>query len=80
MAYTQAQLDALKAAYASGLLEVDYNGRRMRYQSRNEMRGIIAEIEAELTPSTATPSRTVGAFSSGLQSGVIDSRPGWRRC
>lgn len=74
MAYTQAQLDALRAAYASGLLEVDYGGRRVRYQSRDAMRAIIAEIEAALSPSTATPARTVGVFSSGLQTQRIDPR------
>lgn len=54
--YTQAQLDALRAAYASGVLTVDYNGRRVTYHSRAEMAQIIATIEADLSPAT-TPRR-----------------------
>lgn len=77
-AYTQADLDALRAAYVSGVLEVEYAGRRTRFQSSASLRAIIAEVEAVVSPSTATPGRTVGAYSSGLQTGVLDPRS--RRC
>jgi hypothetical protein len=66
MAYTQAQLDGLKAAYASGVLSVEYAGRRTQFQSREDMRAIIAEIEAALTPSAAVPLRTVAGFNPNL--------------
>lgn len=66
MAYTQAQLDSLKVAYASGVLSVEYAGRRTTYQSFEAMRSIIREIEAELSPQTAVPSRTVAGFNPNL--------------
>lgn len=46
--FTQAQLDAIKRAYASGVTEVSYNGNTTKYRSLNEMRQIIATIEADL--------------------------------
>lgn len=66
MAYTQQQLDALRAAYARGALEVRYQDRAVRYQSREAMRAIIAEMEAELSPSTSPPMRTVGRYNGNL--------------
>lgn len=74
MAYTQTDLDNLKAAYASGILEAEYAGKRTKFQTRADMRIIISEIEAELSPSTAPPGRTVGAYSSGLQTSILDPR------
>ena len=51
MSYTQDQLDRLKRAYASGLDYVQTaTGERMQYRSRAEMKRVIEEIEAELTP------------------------------
>jgi hypothetical protein len=63
MAYTQAQLDALKKAYASGALEVEYNGRRVRYRSLNEMAQIIEAIEAAISPAAAAPRTSYVTFS-----------------
>lgn len=37
MAFTQAQLDALEAAIASGTLEVRYGEKSVRYQSTADM-------------------------------------------
>ena len=48
MAYTQEQLDALKAAYATGVRRVNYNGRDVTYASGDEMLRAIREIEGEL--------------------------------
>ena len=48
MAYTQAQLDAIKRAYASGVTRVSYDGNSTEYRSLADMRQIIATIEAEL--------------------------------
>ena len=81
MAYTQADLDALKKAKASGALTVEYAGRRTTFRSLAELNSIIADIERELSPSTATPSHTVGVYSSGKQTSVLDRgcypRRGW---
>jgi hypothetical protein len=46
--FTQAQLDAIKKAYASGVTRVSYDGKTTEYRSLAEMRQIIATIEADL--------------------------------
>lgn len=46
--FTQAQLDAIKRAYASGVTRVQYDGKSTEYRSLAEMREIIATIEADL--------------------------------
>lgn len=50
MAYSEAQLTALKNAYALGALTVEYAGQRVTYRTRAEMKAIIDEIDAELHP------------------------------
>jgi hypothetical protein len=57
MAYTQTQLDALKAAYAEGVLVVTYDGRSVTYRSRAEMRAIISDIQAEVNATLGTPKK-----------------------
>lgn len=47
-AFTQAQLDAIKRAYATGVTRVTYEGKTTEYRSLAEMRQIIATIEADL--------------------------------
>ncbi len=47
MAWTQAQLDTLKAAYARGERSVTFGDRTTVYRSESEMRQAIATIEAE---------------------------------
>lgn len=49
---TQAQLDAIKAAYAEGVQEVSYKGRTVKYRSLNEMKQIIATLENALGTSS----------------------------
>jgi hypothetical protein len=46
--FTQAQLDAIKRAYATGVTRVTYEGKTTEYRSLAEMRQIIATIEADL--------------------------------
>jgi len=49
MAYTQAQLDDLQAAYARGVREVWLaNGDRMQFRTLDEMERLIAKIEGDL--------------------------------
>lgn len=55
MAYTQAQLDALRAAFASGVLTVEYDGKRVTYASRDDLKRRIDEIEKTINP--AAPAR-----------------------
>lgn len=35
--FTQAQLDALEAMIATGVLESEYDGKRIKYRSMNEL-------------------------------------------
>jgi hypothetical protein len=64
MAWTEAQRDTLAAAIASGVLNVTYDGpprRSVTYQSLQEMRDLLAEMERALNSTTARSYR-VAAF------------------
>lgn len=56
MSWTQADLDALKAAYARGEKTVQHDGKMVTYRSLTEMERQIQRIEAEVNPG-ATPRR-----------------------
>lgn len=58
MAYTQADLDSLRAAVINEHLEVEYNGRRVRFRSIAELRSAIEIVKGELAAATAASSRT----------------------
>ena len=64
MSFTLEQLTAVKAAIASGTLEVEFNGKRVKYRSMSELREAKDIIEAELialgiyTPPMANVVRT----------------------
>jgi hypothetical protein len=51
MAYTQAQLDALDAAIASGTMVVMYDGKRIEYRSMDELVRARRIVAAGLNPS-----------------------------
>lgn len=53
MAVTQAQLDALDDAIASGALSVSHNGKTVTYRSLEEMREVRAILVAQLTPAAS---------------------------
>lgn len=57
MAHTQADLDAIKAAIASGEQSVEVGGRKVVYRSVAELRQARDDIAAELA---AAPSTTNG--------------------
>lgn len=48
MAYTQTDLDAVKAAIASGELTIEHNGRKVTYRSMADLERAKAIIEGEL--------------------------------
>jgi hypothetical protein len=66
MAYTQAQIDALKRAIASGVLIVRHGDEQVTYRSLAEMRQALADMEGEVNPTTGPARRTVAGFSRGL--------------
>lgn len=52
MAWTQDDIDTLKAAVRSGVLSVSFSGppsRTITYQSLDAMRSLLAEMEAAVT-------------------------------
>lgn len=67
--WTQAEIDQLKAAIASGVLSVSYSGppsRTITYQSLDAMREALAEMNASLSASTGGPSYRLAATRKGL--------------
>jgi len=50
--YTQSQLDALRAALASGTLRMSYEGRSVQYRSVEELRKAIEVVENALNQSS----------------------------
>jgi len=63
MAWTQSQIDALKAAIAVGALTVRHGETMTTYRSLAEMKELLAMMTEEVTP--ARTRRTVGVFKSG---------------
>lgn len=62
--YTQADLDALNKAIATGARSVSYNGHRVEYASLSDMRIVRAEMEQELGTVRKTK-RSRATFSRG---------------
>lgn len=65
MAYTQAQLDALQAALASGTLRVQYEDRSVVFRSLEELKQTIQIVSQSVNSSSASPSRSFAKFSKG---------------
>lgn len=64
MAYTQNDIDTLKAAIATGALEVEFGAgpdkRRVKYRSLADMRATLADMMADVSPARP-PSNTTFA-------------------
>lgn len=66
--FTEAQLDTLREAVASGVLTVTYDGpprRSVTYQSLDAMRSLLADMEREVNNADAPRSR-LATFSKGF--------------
>jgi len=68
--WTQVDVDALKAAVASGVLAVSYDGpprRSVTYQSLEQMRALLAEMVSSVaTAGGATVTYRLAATRKGL--------------
>ncbi|TYL86339.1 phage head-tail joining protein [Bradyrhizobium cytisi] len=64
VAALQAQLDALKRAYRSGVRSLEYDGRSITYTSGEEMRAAIASLQSEIAQIMGTTTPTVGVVRS----------------
>jgi arylamine N-acetyltransferase len=62
MAYTQTQLNDLRAAIAEGVLKVSANGRTVEYRSLADMRQLERIMADELEQSTRRPERIYCSF------------------
>lgn len=51
MAWTQADIDALKDALKRGVRSYSIHGRQVSYHSVAEMQSLLAQMEAEVNPS-----------------------------
>lgn len=62
MAYSQAQIDSLQSAIASGRLRVEYPNGSVTYRSLDEMKEILRDMERSVSGTPATPN-TIGIRS-----------------
>jgi hypothetical protein len=67
MAWTQAELEALKRAYASGTLRVSYDGKTVEYGSEADLIRRIRTIEGEMAAFSGNPKprRSLARFGKG---------------
>lgn len=67
MAWTQAELAALKSAYAQGVTKVSYEGKTVEYASGTDLLSRIREIEGEIASVTGKKKPVAGfvRFSRG---------------
>jgi hypothetical protein len=67
MTWTQSELDALKAAYASGTLRVSYDGRTVEYGSEADLIRRIRVIERGIAAASGKPrpSHSLASFRKG---------------
>jgi hypothetical protein len=65
MAWTQADLDSLEAAYAGGTLSVRFaDGRQVTYPSAQDLLSRIQTVRAALASATAAGSGPMSRFTS----------------
>jgi hypothetical protein len=67
MSWTEAELDALRRAYASGTLRVAYDGKTVEYGSAADLLSRIRTIEREMA--AAMPARPPVAGFAGFSRG-----------
>lgn len=67
MSYTQAELDALRRAYARGVRRVTYEGKTVEFDSAAELKSRIDDIERQLSKAggKARPRAAYAGFSRG---------------
>lgn len=58
MSFTQGQIDALKAAIASGTMRVTYDGKSIEYRSLDEMVQALGMMEREVNSAAGRARQT----------------------
>ena len=56
MAFSQTQLQALENALAMGVLEVEYDGQKVKYQSVAALKSAISYVKSQMNQAAGTPS------------------------
>lgn len=72
--WTQADVDALKAAVASGVLSVRYDGppsRTITYQSLSDMRALLASMQQDLARAAGGSNYSLIATRKGFGNGPV---------
>lgn len=64
--YTQAMLDEIEKAIATGALEIQFQGRRIIYRNLEEMQQIRNEIKAQVEGTARKSRRLKATFRTGL--------------
>lgn len=59
-------LEELEKAYYSGVSEIEYGGKKIKYQSSNEMKAKIELLKKELGLIKVNSKRKYASFSKGL--------------
>lgn len=67
MAWTVQERDTLKKAIASGVLSVRFADRTIQYQSLDQMRALLAEMNASLAAQTGRPTFALASTRKGTQ-------------
>jgi hypothetical protein len=62
MALTQADLDRIDTALASGELEIEQDGKRVRYASASDLLSRRAFVASAIAGGTASSPRPTGSF------------------
>lgn len=65
MSWTQAELDALKAAYASATTRVTYDGKTVEYDTEAALLRRIQTVEGAINAAAGNPRPTAGFASFG---------------
>ncbi len=60
MAYSQADIDALKVAIASGVKKVKFSDRETEYRDLSEMKQILSDMEKSVSGKRRQPYRPTG--------------------
>jgi hypothetical protein len=68
MAYSQTDLDAVKAAIASGTLRIRFDGREVEYRTLSDLERVKVLIESELAGQTGTKKKRHSLVSHTRQS------------
>lgn len=68
MAWTQADVDALKAAIAAGVKRVKYTDREVEFQDTASMQLALASMQAEVAAAAGAPNYTLITTRKGFDS------------